>query len=168
MITLVNTLANAEQITAWLERSIRPHLRTDVSSYARGRLRAWLGKEPTLTSPTRLLPGTPVDTRILHRLEELIGWRFDYCLATYSGDQNATGISPHRDASFADFEAYGLHLSGECRFDYWEARDANANKPASTSLFLQPGQLLRFNCKHLHAATPGLQRWNLNFWRTKP
>lgn len=178
MIEVCSTVPNPDRLAAWLDRTIRPHLRPDVSRYARGRLRAWLRVEPTLTSPTRRLPGVPVDDRVWSRLGELLGRPFDYCLVTYSGDDQAIGIGPHRDAAFADFEAFGLHASGEARFDYWMGRpafgfapDARAFDPArddpTHSLVLSPGQVVRFNCKNLHAATPGPGRWGLNFWAAR-
>lgn len=120
MIEIAHRLTNCDRIVAWLDRVIRPRLRPDVSDYAKGRLRAWLRTEPTLTSPTLLLAGVPVEDAIWDRLAELIEWRYDYCLVTYSGDDTPIGITPHRDAGFANYEAISVHLSGECRFDYWE------------------------------------------------
>lgn len=169
----------AEKMTAWLERTIRPQLTPDVSRYARGRLRAWLQTEPTLTNPWRDLPGVPVGDKVMSALAERIGWEFDYCLVTYSGDGEAgTGIHPHRDASYADYEAYGLHLTGECRFDYWMGRASYGYSPETRNLnplrdepthrlILRPGDVVRFNCKNIHGATPGPARWNINFWRRK-
>jgi hypothetical protein len=129
LIEIAKRIPNVQKLEAWLAKEVRKHLTADVSSYARGRLRTWLGVEPTLTSPTRLLTGTPVDGKILDRLKELIEWDFDYCLVTYSGDEKGIGISPHRDASYADFEAYALHVSGECRFDYWMGRKDFGRSP---------------------------------------
>ena len=37
-----------DDIIAWLEKDIRPHLKPDVSRYARGRQRVWFGVEPPL------------------------------------------------------------------------------------------------------------------------
>jgi hypothetical protein len=168
-----------EKMAAWLGRTIRPQLTPDVSRYARGRLRAWLQTEPTLTKPWRDLPGIPVGDKVMGALAERIGWEFDYCLVTYSGDGDAgTGIHPHRDASYADYEAYGLHLTGECRFDYWMGRPSYGFSPETRNLnplqdepthrlILQPGDVVRFNCKNIHSATPGPARWNINFWRRK-
>jgi hypothetical protein len=171
------TIANPERVVAWLEQELRSQLKPDVSNYARGRLRAWLRTEPTLTNPTRELPGVEVSDQVLGRLAELIEWDFDYCLVTNSGAR-AAGISPHRDAAFTGWEGRGLHLSGECLFTYWCDRQlvdgpgprANLNSEAepTQSLVLLPGQCTRFNVKNLHAAEPGPDRWALNFWRRKP
>lgn len=168
MIEICHTLANCDKIASWLEEIIRPRLKADVSNYAKGRLRAWLRVEPPLSSTQPTRPGVEVDDKVWDRLAELINWPFDFCLITYSGDEKAVGIAPHRDASYANYTARSLHISGECRFDFWEKRNATKDTPPSHELILQPGQVTEFNCKHLHAATPGTKRWNINFWRKKP
>jgi hypothetical protein len=94
------------------------------------------------------------------------------------------------DAGYADFEARSIHVTGECRFDYWQNRetfgkgpvtggftldrktykvlDRDGNEAEPTHpIVLQPGAVTRFNCKDPHAASPGVKRWNLNFWRRK-
>jgi hypothetical protein len=122
MIQITKTLPNTDAIQRWLEAEIRKYLQKDVSNYAKGRLRTWLNIEPSLTSPTTTKQGTGVSDKIVNRLKDLICWDFDYALVTYSGDNKAIGIAPHRDASYADYEARALHISGECRFDYWMGR----------------------------------------------
>lgn len=178
MIEIVKNVDGSRVVT-WLETNIKPKLTPDVSNYARGRQRAWLGIEPTLTSPTRHLQGVAVATEYLDRLANLIGWRFDYCLATYSGDgEEGVGITPHRDASYADYEAWGWNLCGTAEMRYWMGRECFGRGPTvkehdprqdppTDVLQLQPGDVLRFNCKNLHAAYPSPRRWNLNFWRRK-
>lgn len=168
MVSNRKKIDRPDLVEKWLESTVRPALRPDVSNYAKGRLRCWLNNEPTLSSPTRILPGFEVRDEIISRLAELIEWDFDFCLVTYSGDETPIGISPHRDAAFANFDAMSLNVSGECRFDYWEDRGASKKTGPSHSLILTPGDVTAFNCKHLHAATPGPKRWNLNFWRAKP
>jgi hypothetical protein len=175
MIEIARSIPNPAKIAAWLETTIRPTLRPDVSRYARGRLRAWLGVEPQLVAPHADRPGVLVPEKILTRLRELMEWDFDYCLVTYSGDEVAVGISPHRDAGCLSYEGYGLHLTGECRFDYWSSRQSftgpgrvvEVGEEPTHSLLLQPGEVVRFNTKNLHAASPGVGRWNINFWRKK-
>jgi hypothetical protein len=179
MIEISHTIKDAEKIARWLERAIRPELTPDVSNYAKGRLRAWLKYEPTLTRDVRVLPGIPVEERFWKALQDRIGWEFDFALVTYSGDgREGQGILPHRDASYADYEAYSLHLTGECRFDYWQGRDSFGAGPSrvqhnpavdapTESKLLAPGQVVRFNCKNVHAAVPGPGRWNINFWKGK-
>jgi hypothetical protein len=190
VIELTRTIPNPDKLAAWLEKVVRRHLSPDVSKYAKGRLRAWLGEEPMLFAPFASKPGMEVPSFVLERLKELVGWNFDFCLATYSGDETPVGIAPHMDAGYSDFEAYSIHVTGECRFDYWMNRETFGRGPVSGgfhldretyqvlkgdlpappthSLVLQPGAVTRFNCKNPHAATPGVKRWNLNFWRAKP
>ncbi len=169
---------DGSRVVAWLNEKIRPLLSRDVSNYAKGRLRTWLGTEPTLTSPTRLLKGSPIPDSHLQRLRDLVGWQFAYCLVTYSGDDSiGIGIDPHRDASYADYEAWGWSLSGQCQFRYWEGRQSfgyspelvkyTANDPPTHEIVIEAGDIVRFNCKNLHSANPSPGRWNLNFWRAK-
>ncbi len=178
MLQVLHTLPNADRIVTWLDRTVRPELRPDVSNYARGRLRCWLGVEPPLSSSQRERPGFDAGQAVLDRLAELIEWDFDFALVTYSGDDRAIGIGPHRDAGYADFEGRGVSLNGECRFRHWDdwaglgrsRRLANSTSedPPTTVLDMQPGQVIAFNVKDLHAADPGPGRWGINFWRRKP
>lgn len=178
MIEIMKASCDTTKLTAWLETTVRKHLKPDVSNYAKGRLRAWLRIEPSLSDPTKTYKGVPVSEKEWTRLQEIARFPFDFCLATYSGDETATGISPHRDAGYADFEAWGLNVSGECLFNYWMGRESfgrSTNKreldptkdDPTHSMILSPGDLVRFNCKNLHSASPGIKRWNLNFWRSK-
>lgn len=162
-------------VLAWLNRYMGPYLSQDVSNYAKGRLRCWLDVEPDLRAPYASRPAAPCADETWAWLEAAIGERFDYCLITYSGP-DAQGILPHRDAGYADYEAWGWHVSGECRFDYWNDRQSFgrgpstgvlSHGPATHSVQLRPGDLVHFNCKNQHTATPGAHRWNLNFWRCK-
>lgn len=168
--------AACRRLQAWLESTVKAHLKPDVSGYARGRMRVWLDVEPSLTDPVRLSKGLPVSEFVKQRLFDLIGWSFDYALVTYSGDEKPIGITPHRDARYADYEAVGLNVSGTCDFSYWEGRKSFGKSrsvvehhphvdPPTHSLFLEPGDVIRFNCKNLHSAQPSACRWNINFWR---
>lgn len=181
MIEVYNSIPEHRRaaLEHWLRDQVRPHLKPDVSGYARGRLRAWLEVEPSLTNPVTHRPGLPVGSSTLNALATLIDWRFDYCLVTFSGDEQPIGITPHRDARYADFEARGLNVCGSCVFDYWEGRRSFGRGPAhkeydpktdapTSRLQLKPGDCLRFNCKNLHAASPSADRWALNFWRRQP
>lgn len=146
-----------------LER-LRFHLRPDPSRYARGRGKFWFRREPHLGRHGVTLPGVPCDDAAWASLQALTGWAFDWCLVTYSGDVDpAAGISPHRDAAFADNEARGLNVSGFCDFEIWEGR---ADEPP-TLFRLRPGDLITFDCKRQHAATPTPGRWCVNTWRSK-
>jgi hypothetical protein len=173
MIEVLNYYDTTKMVT-WLERDIKPFLTNDVSSYARGRARAWLGTEPMLFAPFKDVPAVQVHSTILPRLREIIDWDFHYCLVTFSGER-ATGISPHRDAGYADYEAYGLNIIGDCTFSYWNDRRyfgqgpssglAPATSPPTDVLKLQEGHIFHFNCKNLHSAEPSPNRWGMNFWR---
>jgi len=171
----VYNIGELKDLTAWLEQYVKPRLGSDVSGYARGRRRAWLGIEPALTDSYKAKPGVPIEPVIHERLVQLISWDFDYCLVTYS-DVQAIGITPHRDAKYADYEARGLNVSGTCKFDYWCGRQGFGRSPNTRefnpkvdppthSYQLTPGSVVRFNCKNLHAAIPSACRWNINFWR---
>ena len=155
------------ELTAWLDGQIRPALVPDVSAYASGRLRCWLRTEPPLSTSQHEKPGFKVQDGIWRRLEQLIDWPFDFCLVTYSGAM-ATGIEPHRDASYADYEAVGLNVTGS----FGQARDTHGYNPAKDApthvLELSPGNVIRFNCKNVHGAKPSAHRWAMNFWRRKP
>lgn len=178
MIEIVKTLDvdTLSKLQAWLEGIIRPNLKLDVSNYAKGRKTLWLRYEPQLNS-SQVHQGFPVSDGIWNRLQELIEWRFDYCLITNSGSES-TGIAPHRDASYASYEAYGLNVNGECEFYYWESRksfgyskasitlDAKVDRPTH-KLVLKPGDVVHFNSKNEHSAIPSPNRWNVNFWRKK-
>lgn len=167
-----------EKIQRWLESEIASSLRPDVSGYARGRMRAWLGVEPSLTDPVRLRSGVQVNDLVRRRLADAVDWIYDYALVTYSGDTTPIGITPHRDARYADYEAIGLNVSGICEFRYWEGRQSFGKSrsvvehtpsvdPPTHTLTLQPGDCVRFNCKNFHSAAPSADRWNINFWRAR-
>jgi len=160
---------DTSNLLKWLE-TLKPCLTSDVSNYAVGRQRLWLKVEPPLgNQPYK--PGFPINDKIWERLQEIIEWKFDYCLVTYSGD-DAIGIRPHRDSSYADYEAMGLNISGTCKFSYWNSRKSfGFSKSTEPNEFivldLKPGDLIRFNCKNLHSAEPSPDRWNMNFWKKK-
>lgn len=180
MIEIYAELYVMDKLRAWLESTIKPQLKADVSSYARGRRIAWLRFEPMLFKPYNIIPGIPISDKIWNRLAELIQWPFDFCLVTYSGDgENGIGIQSHRDAGYADYEAVGLNVNGDCEFRYWQESEGygysayrkqlNPDVDAPTHILqLKEGYLFRFNCKNPHAALPGLGRWGMNFWRKKP
>jgi hypothetical protein len=167
-----------DAILKWLEYFVVGSLRPDVSNYAKGRLRTWIRTEPPLSPKAKERPGEiDITDKLWTRLEDIIEWKFDYCLVTYSGSVKAIGITPHRDSSFAAYEAMGLNVSGTCKFRYWNERNGfdavkptnsfPPNEPASHVFDLVPGDLVRFNCKNVHSAEPSIDRWNMNFWKKK-
>lgn len=147
-------------IASWLETHIRPFLAPDVSSYAPGRLRCWLGTEPSLSRPVKEKPAVPFPDDSHELLEDTLGFYFTYCLVTYSGDTlPAAGIHWHQDApAFAPL-AHGWNVTGTATFLYHSPSSVNAE-----SHMLVAGDLVRFDCKQRHAAWPSPRRWNLNFW----
>lgn len=159
----VSTDFDLTVVHVWLQQHKRD-LRPDPSHYAEGRLKFWFRKEPHLGRPGEVLPGVDCDDDSWARLQRLMGWDFDWCLITYSGDQTPVGITQHRDAAFTDREARGLNVSGTCAFEIWEGK---ASDPP-TRFLLRPGDLITFDCKRLHAATPSVGRWCVNTWKSKP
>jgi hypothetical protein len=157
--------ATLARLAAKLIPLCEPALRLDVSNYARGRRRVWLNIEPSLTPKVTVAPALPAPPELCAELADAAEWRFDWALVTHSGD-DAAGIRPHRDAAFAAPIAVGLNLVGRCRFDYWE-NALDAPRQPTTSLMLEPGDVVKFDCKKLHAATPEPGRWNVNLWRAK-
>lgn len=176
MIELIQGI-DTSRILSWLEKDIAPRLTPDKSNYAKNRMRAWLRTEPPLGNTQPFRPGIPMSDPMWARLQEIVSWKFDYCLVTYSGMTEAIGITPHRDASYADWEALGLNVSGTCRFSYWNDRLSFGRGPSSETcpfpgnpsnvIDLVPGDLVRFNCKNVHSAEPSANRWNMNFWKKK-
>jgi len=164
-------------LARWLEAEVKPQLTGDVSNYSKGRPRCWLRIEPGLISKIKDQPGVHTPNEYWEFLEWITGWRFDYCLVTYSGDETPVGITPHRDSGFADYEAYGLNITSTSEFRYWNARNSfgfshpvrelTAYDPPTHVVEQTPGMVTRFNCKNIHAAIPQPKRWAMNFWRKK-
>ena len=158
----------AGAVAAHLARHVAPHLTPDVSSYARGRQRAWLGIEAPLgpTQPWR--PGLaserlwPWLTRVWQRFhpasDPAVG------LAIH-GD---TGIAWHRDAAYAKNDALIVNL-GPATFEIDAERDSANGRPLDpVSLDLRPGDILAFDCKHQHRVVDAdPTRWSVVLWRLK-
>jgi len=158
MITLSSQ--DPTPVLPWLETYVRPHLTLDVSHYARGRLRCWLGTEPHLGGG-QARPALDISDEAWKWFEQAIGWRFDYALCTFSGAESQTGILPHRDAGYAARQAVGWNISGTCLFRYWSPDEL------AKEICLNPGSVIRFDCKNQHSAEPSVNRWAMNFWRAK-
>lgn len=151
-----------------LDSHVSPHLAPDVSSYARGRRRAWLQIEAPLgpTQPWR--PGLAS-----HRLWPwlvAIWQRIDprTCPAVGIAIQGDTGIAWHRDASYAQVRAVLVNLE-PCAFEIDRDRDSPNGRPGDPlSLDLQGGEVLAFDCKHQHRVVdPDPSRWSIVLWRLK-
>lgn len=135
--------------------NIKTDLTNDISQYAKNRQRAWLNGlgEPHLSYPkiSESIQHQDIDKFIRNQL----GINYDFCLAHYSGDR-AIGIKPHRDASYANRQAYGINL-GACNFTI-----------ADKTYNLTGGEVYSFNCKVLHSADPSPHRYGINLWTAKP
>ena len=171
MLTIVHRLSptTVSAMRDHLE-SLAEHLTPDVSRYAQGRQRFWLEHEAPL-GPTR--PWTPA----VHS-DRLWSWvtrtfpDVQLGLAAY-GD---VGIQPHRDASYANFTAYSVNL-GEIEGWFYDPVypgmtwvPAAQQAPSSPRIYqLQPGDVVRFNCKNRHGViNPASDRWSLNLWSVSP
>ncbi len=166
---------NRENLLKTLE-NIKPSLIPDFSNYAKNRPRVWLGIEPSLNSSGKEKPGYPISSQTKQRLAEIIDWEWDFCLLIFSGPE-AIGISPHRDASYADYEGRGFNITGTAEFHYWNDRKSFGKSPSTgvkmtdppTDIIqLGPDDCIKFNVKNPHAAIPAPNRWSMNFWRRKP
>ena len=91
-------------------------LSLDQSNYAKGRWRAWIISEYSLLHRDFRPP--QIRSNILWNFSKEIWEEAEIGLLTYSGDENASGISLHRDAGYADFQAVGVNLTGTCKFTY--------------------------------------------------
>lgn len=149
-------------ITEKLEERILPHLKSDVSSYARGRQRVWMPYEAPLDSQTNInQPFTPgvLDDEIWQWIVDLCakhGFKAETCLISKGGS-----IKPHRDTTYAAAWAVGINL-GVCNWHI--ASDRNSAK-TDYSMSLTGGEVFKFNSKHVHAVTDSSpDRWAINVW----
>lgn len=153
------TPARQEQIIAHL---MTVPLRADVSNYAKGRLRAWIGMEPHL-SPDRSKdkPGE-IDDKIFNYCTKVFEefFRVDYVLVTFSAKQ-ATGISYHRDAGYCKGDAGTINLGGAL-FGIKDRAEKNEQ------LFeLTGGEVIVFDSKAPHFCNPQPNRWAIHCWQGK-
>lgn len=147
-----------------------PNMVQDVSRYAPNRYRLWLINEPYLGNQPRLTSAYQDPY-----LQKVIQWLYPGCntaLITYHGQNlqfySNAQIAHHRDASFASASARILNLNNTAKFSY--SQDRRNNNPANCRNYqLNPGDLIEFNCKHLHACSYAAQgRISLVMWKLKP
>lgn len=164
----------------------------DVSNYARGRYRAWIGLEAPLTDVQ------PFRKAQFGYDDFLWRWLYEFCQTNLNfepeiglvhiggancgdpqdnpldGRGGECGIKTHRDAGYADFRAVGINLIGEATFGYipsyphqdrW-SKDQNVNAKIETVKMI-PGTCVLFNCKNPHFAQVGPNRWCINAWRIR-
>lgn len=171
-------------------RSNRDKLTPDVSNYANGRMRAWIGLEAPLTDKQTFKPA-PFGFN-----DRLWIWVFKFCRAKLNfepdiallhvggadcsdpeenpidGNGGECGIKTHRDAGYADFRAVGINLIGEATFGYkalYPDQDKWSkvwDKEAKLEIVkMTKGTCVIFNCKNPHFAQVGPNRWCINAWR---
>ena len=144
-------------------------MQLDVSKYAPNRHRLWLINEPYLGKQPRLKAAYSDPY-----LNRVIQWLYPGCdtaLISYHGQIGGTNsnaqIEYHRDTSFASNTARMLNLGNISHFSYSMCR-RNDDRNACTSFLLNPGDLIEFDCKHLHACTyAALGRMSLVMWKLK-
>lgn len=146
-----------------LEAEVRPFLEPDVSTYAKGRTRAWLLNEPQLTSnsndPIKVIPKP-----LLNGIEETICRIFEsekFEVNTILCINGPAGIKPHRDGSYADPKAIGINL-GTVKWWY----GLNRTNTELVEVDLPVGAVYTFDCKVLHGSDPiDPNRWAINGWK---
>jgi hypothetical protein len=149
-------------------QKLLPLMQLDISGYAKGRYRLWLNVQPNL-SQVAVTPAYQNDS--LWQAIKIMFPECDTALLTFNGNcdlfsSNGT-IAHHRDANFAQPPARMLNLGGISHFSY--SLDHRNNRPDNcTTYLLRPGDLVSFDCKHLHACTfaePG--RMSLVMWQMR-
>jgi hypothetical protein len=145
----------------------------DVSNYAPGRLRCWFPYEAPL-SPKR--PWIKQDDHhaiefwIREELSKITDWQPEVFLITNACTKKV-GISWHRDAFYADYEAWGINIVGQSEFGYEDGYpeyhwSEDRLEPTKFKTILEPGDLLQFNCKNRHRANPLTEkRISIQMWR---
>lgn len=170
------------EITALLEKNILPHLKSDVSNYAKGRQRVWLPYQAPLGNQ-------PFVPELMD--DEVWQWIVDRCAkhgfkAQVALISKGGNINPHRDTTFAAPWAMGFNL-GKCdwhiaeNFDDlfdWDDNGSLKTGPRYNqkeeivgewaipfSMNLNGGEVFMFNSKHTHAVTNAApDRWSINVW----
>lgn len=153
--------------------SLNGHLYPDVSNYAKGRKRFWIGTEyPLSLKYQQFRPGVR-DKRLEQWLKAIweqsgLSGKPEAALAIY-GD---VPIEYHPDAPCAAPEAIQVNLGGTTFIhDTVPAGPSNRNgriytPTAPIEHTLDRGEVTRFNCKHVHAtAAPQPDRWSIIVWQ---
>ena len=159
-----------EQFYRYCQTKLMPMMQLDVSRYAPNRYRLWLLQEPHLGRQPKLKKAYNDPY-----LKQVIQWLYPGCntaLISYHGQieniNSDARINHHRDTSFASNIARMINLGNISHFSYSLCR-RNNNINACTTFLLNPGDLIEFDCKHIHACTyaaPG--RMSLVMWQLKP
>lgn len=165
---------DVRQLVGLLDREVEPRLVRQERGYASGRRYAWLGWEPSFQEPPSALARPR--GRLWSALQEWVP-EIEAAECWCNGEGSSPGIRPHRDAPYADPVAYILNL-GRTRFRIWLptdcvphpglARIAAHTRFSEYAMELTGGELIRFDCKVLHAsATEEVRRWGIGMWKFK-
>lgn len=165
-------------------------LTPDLSNYAKGRKRTWIGCEAPLTdkqSFKKVKHDYNSELWILLKdfSQKELGFTPEIALLHMGGadcsdpEENPIdgrggecGIKSHRDAAYADYKAIGINLSGKAVFGYrdcygsqdsWQGKQ-NMNAEMQT-VPMSPGTSVIFNCKNPHFGQAGPNRLCINAWR---
>ena len=144
-----------------------PKLAPDVSNYAPGRSRVWIQHEAPLSQNREYGPGLK-DPKLWTWLEKC------WTRARYSGKPDLglalfgdIGIRPHRDATFAHCAALTVNL-GTVDWGWQCDRNGQPAKHLLDWTTLDGGELLAFDCKHVHASRKlAATRWAIVLWQAK-
>lgn len=169
----------------------RNKLTPDISNYAKGRHRAWVGCEAPLTDKQHFKPAPfGYDSALWTWLYGICKFRLNFepelglvhiggadCSEPDSepidGRGGECGIKMHRDAGYADYRAVGINIRGEATFGYrndyiyqdkWSKQEKGVVSKLET-VKMVPGTCVAFNCKNPHFAQVGPNRWCINAWR---
>lgn len=181
MLEVIHQIKDKDQqeLIAHLE-NYWTHLESDISNYARGRKRFWLKEEPPLSKHGSYKPAVQPYERLNNFLTSICkkaGIKFHFALVA----KGEKGIQWHRDAAYAGWKAVSINL-GACTWGYCHAYDGygyekvqtgphkfKGNKPVDFyQLELTGGEVLLFNPKNLHKASPNNNdRISINIWEQK-
>lgn len=164
-------------------------LTPDLSNYAKGRKRTWIGCEAPLTysQPFKVCKND-YNSFLWVLLSDFcqteLNFKPELALLHLGGancsdpEENPTdgrggecGILSHRDAGYADYKAIGINLAGKAVFGYkdcygtqdcWK-KEQNPNAKLETVKMTQ-GTCVIFNCKNPHFGQTGPYRLCINAW----
>ena len=160
-----------ETTRAIIAAEIEPMMSADVSTYARGRRRAWLGPEPRLgakrgsNAAQGYYPGPGNTHTAAEAFCRRVWQRFlpeEPPLGPILVTSGTQGISPHRDASYARPIALTINL-GDALWLHNADRHSQA-RDGLTEIRLTGGEILAFDCKHIHACRPAPDRFAIHLW----
>lgn len=188
MLTIIQTELH-KKLTDYLEAN-KHLLVPDVSNYAKGRFRAWIGCEAPLIDKQTFKPAPfGYDSALWYWLDSYCNKYLDFkpelglvhiggadCsepeAEPVDGRGGECGIKMHRDAGYADYRAVGINIKGEATFgyrnDYKDQDKWSRDKehiPKLQIVNMVPGTCIVFNCKNPHFAQVGPNRWCINAWR---